>query len=78
MSCVDQRLGEGPGRIEFLQLGPVLELWLSFALQLVLGPVLKLVLELWLGLELVWELVLELAWELGLVGELGLEVVQWF
>ena len=30
VSCVGQRLGEGPGRTEFLQLGPVLELWLLF------------------------------------------------
>ena len=54
----------------------MLELWLSFALQLVLGPVLKLVLELGLGLELVQELVQEVAQGLELVGELGLEVVQ--
>ena len=68
-----QRLGEGPGHREFLRLGPVLELWLLFVLQLVLGPVWELVLELGLGLELVQELVQELE----LVGELGLEVEQW-
>ena len=79
MSCVGQRLEEGPGHIEFLRLGPVLGLWLlqhwGLVPQLVLGPVVGL--GLGLGLELVWELVLELAWELGLVGELGLGVVQW-
>ena len=68
-----QRLGEGPGHREFLQLGSVLELWLLFVLQLVLGPVWELVLELGLGLEPA----LGLAQELGLVGELGLGVAQW-
>ena len=64
MSCRGQRLGEGPGRIEFLQLGPVLELWLFWHGGLVPHLLLGLV-----GLELVQEL--------ELVGELGLEVVQW-
>ena len=86
---MDQRLGEGPGCVEFLQLGPALGLWLllGFVLlgfqhgglvpQLVLGLVLGLGLELELWLELVQELALELAQELGLVQELGLEVAQW-
>ena len=37
-----QRLEEGPGHKEFLQLGPALGLWLLFVLQLVLGPVWEL------------------------------------
>ena len=51
----------------------MLELWLFWHGGLVSQLLLGLV-----GLELVQEPALELAQGLGLVGELGLEVVQWF